>query len=925
MGRLVAISNHRRLFAAGRPEALLVYSDRGALQHALTIPSEAEIQSVHFLSERRLLMSQAWVEHNTRTSRHVIWDAASGQKVLDLPPGETVRVSDDGRVVASARLTTTGQIPERSQVPTSLRIWNVESGAAVQTVESRASIRDFALRPDGARVLVALGERLLEWDVASGGRVWEVQKTVHPFATVVYSPDGTRRYATVEIPNGVDDDVDHHLRGWDVSTGQSLAIADYALPSYNGTERLFLFPEGDRFIDLESTFIVRDIGTGKELQTAPAYQVSRREAAIMPDGRRFLIGSCLSDAESGKQRRWSLPGADYRFIQAGRTLFSGDHGGVFLTDVPSGSTFWKYCLETPYMPPGVAASEDGERIVVAYRFGSHPSESRILVIDPRRPDQPWIIPECASAVAVTPDHTRFVAASHTAVSEWATDTQAGPTALWTPPGRALFTNYSRDGAKLLVGGTSGHVDSRERLDEDDPGWAVVLDVGTKQVVSLTGHTAPVTTGEFSPDGARCATGSLDRTIRLWNVSTGAALHVFRGHRGPINRIAYDPFGKRILSAAVDGAAFWDIAGNVDPGEAPSPVAATFKSVVSINAWAPIAKQSVDGDLFAPEDRSGTPADPARGTAEWSVVKLGQVDRVSNIPHDWLTLARSSRQLEEYRRVGQPAGSDATVLSTWKGPVKKEAVAISASGNEVAIVREVERAAKSFDPGRYTVSIYDAATGAARRTFDDVRCRYVHSLKIDPREETILLQVDNNSLELRDFRSGERLATWKSDPGGAGLQSAYSLDGRLVVTCKYPDPVLHLRDAKTLQDVKTLTNHLPVRWFRLTPDGRHVLAGQPYVEYRPLVTKWELETGRRVWTRAGPASEEGEFSPSGRYYLTKSGWYLWTLWDIQAGSPCGVVVSENEIRLNDCALVWADDERSLHLGSPAGPELWSRNE
>ena len=186
----------------------------------------------------------------------------------------------------------------------------------------------------------------------------------------------------------------------------------------------------------------------------------------MPDGRKFLTGSWLSDAESGKQREWSLPGADYRFIQAGRTLFSGDHMGVFLTHVPSGSTFWKYRLDSPYVPD-VAASEDGERIVVAYRFGSQPSESRILVIDPRRPDQPWIIPESATAVAVTPDHTRFVAASHTAVSEWATDTQAGPTALWTPPGTVLFANYSRDGAKLLVGGTSGHMDQRELLDEDD--------------------------------------------------------------------------------------------------------------------------------------------------------------------------------------------------------------------------------------------------------------------------------------------------------------------------------------------------------------------------------------------------------------------------------------------------------------------------
>ncbi len=42
-------------------------------------------------------------------------------------------------------------------------------------------------------------------------------------------------------------------------------------------------------------------------------------------------------------------------------------------------------------------------------------------------------------------------------------------------------------------------------------------------VVLRGHTAPVTSVRFSPDGTEVVTASRDTTARIWDASTGALL------------------------------------------------------------------------------------------------------------------------------------------------------------------------------------------------------------------------------------------------------------------------------------------------------------------------------------------------------------------------------------------------------------------
>ena len=45
---------------------------------------------------------------------------------------------------------------------------------------------------------------------------------------------------------------------------------------------------------------------------------------------------------------------------------------------------------------------------------------------------------------------------------------------------------------------------------------------------LKGHKEPVTSVAYSPDGAKIGSGSVDKTIRLWDPATGALLRTLLG-------------------------------------------------------------------------------------------------------------------------------------------------------------------------------------------------------------------------------------------------------------------------------------------------------------------------------------------------------------------------------------------------------------
>ncbi|ONM53730.1 homolog of histone chaperone HIRA [Zea mays] len=70
-------------------------------------------------------------------------------------------------------------------------------------------------------------------------------------------------------------------------------------------------------------------------------------------------------------------------------------------------------------------------------------------------------------------------------------------------------------------------------------------------MTLRGHTADVVDLNWSPDDSTLASGSLDNTVHIWNITNGMCTAVLRGHSSLVKGVTWDPIGSFIASQSDD--------------------------------------------------------------------------------------------------------------------------------------------------------------------------------------------------------------------------------------------------------------------------------------------------------------------------------------------------------------------------------------
>jgi WD40 repeat protein len=137
------------------------------------------------------------------------------------------------------------------------------------------------------------------------------------------------------------------------------------------------------------------------------------------------------------------------------------------------------------------------------------------------------------------------------------------------------------------------------------------------------ESVPVWTVAWSPDSKYIATGSADRTAQVWDaVHGGSALIIYKGHSGEVNAVKWSPNGTRIVSGSADYTVqVWDA---VHGGSA-LVTYSDYSAPVTGVAWSPDGKRIVAGS----RDKTVQVWDATNGGSALVIYK-GHSDAVNSV-------------------------------------------------------------------------------------------------------------------------------------------------------------------------------------------------------------------------------------------------------------------------------------------------------
>ncbi|KDN33718.1 hypothetical protein RSAG8_13187, partial [Rhizoctonia solani AG-8 WAC10335] len=165
-----------------------------------------------------------------------------------------------------------------------------------------------------------------------------------------------------------------------------------------------------------------------------------------------------------------------------------------------------------------------------------------------------------NSAAFSPDGSRIISCSDDCtIRVWSFSIpvhwQGPSTGPQTHTGTPTTACFSPNGMYIVAGCS----DSNVRVWETDKGEPWETDKGEPVLPPLKGHREEILSISISPDGTRIASGSKDKSIRVWNMSTGLLIAgPMEGHSDWVNSVQFSPDGAYIASGSEDRTVqLWD--------------------------------------------------------------------------------------------------------------------------------------------------------------------------------------------------------------------------------------------------------------------------------------------------------------------------------------------------------------------------------
>jgi WD40 repeat protein/serine/threonine protein kinase/tetratricopeptide (TPR) repeat protein len=529
----------------------------------------------------------------------VLWtaDVATGRRLITISLDSTLldfALSPDGKYVATACQDGTAQV------------WDLDTGRrAGPALRHDGPVQSVAFASTGRRLVTAGDDRSARvWDTRTGKKI-QVLKHLAAVSDAAFSPDGqrvaTNCHGTVCI--------------WDLA--KETLVLGFQFEDRNWTDfELAFSADGRRLLTAGGSRVIRtcDADTGELGKQSPPTSVAGLALARLSADRKRVVSfgggpTQVWDVDTARPITPPLP----RFSQVPAAAFSppgnlvataGKNGVLHLWQATSGDLV-AAPLRHGSAVLSIAFAPDGRRLVtrdldgIVRVWDLAGSAAPLSAVAPMEYVRNTDFSPCARRLVHDLDLVRL----------W--DTETGRLVASLPhSGQGMTTPFSPDGRRILTANLLGAArvwdahtgrpvtdwlqlpggvthaafspDSRLFVTANRDRVALLLEAETGRQLAALPHAQAVRWASFSPDGRRVVTGTGDFTTyddllfpasdpkrsgeaRVWEVATGKAITGPLHHAGAIQRAAFSPDGRYILTVAGGGAAsrdhvqVWDVA------------------------------------------------------------------------------------------------------------------------------------------------------------------------------------------------------------------------------------------------------------------------------------------------------------------------------------------------------------------------------
>lgn len=396
--------------------------------------------------------------------------------------------------------------------------------------------------------------------------------------------------------------------------------------------------------------------------------------------------------------------------------------------------------------------------------------------------------------------------------------------------------------------------------------------------TLKGHAQDVSSLAFSPDGQLLASGSNDRSIRLWDMKIGATLHVMEEHSSIVNCVAFAPNNHHIASASSDNTIrLWDVK---------SGAVRTLKG----------HSDTVSSVAFSPDGQQLASASWDRTARLWELktektlkVLRGHFGIITSI-----SFSPDSQQLAS-------ASNDKTVM-LWE-PKREETVqnsdGHSARVNCIAFSPNGKQLASGSNSG--LVALWDTATGAELCVLTGHN-QEITFVTFSPDGQQLASSSDDRTIRLWDLKSESVLQIFQ-DTFTPDIM-AFSIDGQQIASAN-GHKIVRLWDIQTGAALQAFEGHVDV--IKNAENSQYVITSLAFsfdgqqlasASLDKTVRLWSPSTGDELQTlyhsdgiRRVSFSSDGQklasASDDGQILASSSANHTVRLWDTSLGQCLGV--------------------------------------